>query len=273
MKYALVLPTLLLMAFCLSDVSEKCCWAEAPGSQTQEVTIDILFDNYTEDGLGTTGLWGFACLIRGFEENVLFDTGADGDILLQNLAEAGIKPADISIVVISHEHGDHTGGLRAFLTANPEATVYFPPSFSDNFKSQLSSAGIKMVEVQPGLEICKGLFTTGELTRPIPENGIYFRDQEGLVVVTGCAHPGIVEITARAKALSGISPYFVLGGFHLIQRSDEAVRKICADLKQIGVTKVFPTHCTGDKAREIFKEEFGNNFVAGGMGSSFSFEL
>jgi 7,8-dihydropterin-6-yl-methyl-4-(beta-D-ribofuranosyl)aminobenzene 5'-phosphate synthase len=257
--------------------AEKCyCATETHNlaNEASTVKIEIIFDNYTQDGAGIPGYWGFACVIKGLEKTVLFDTGsATPSVLLENIRKAVIDPLEIEIVVLSHEHGDHVGGLEAFLAVNHNVTVYMPPSFSAEIKNKVSSHGARLIEVTAGQELCSGLFTTGEMGTQIAEQSVYFEGKDGLVVITGCAHPGIVNIVRKAKELSGKTPFMALGGFHLMQHSEEAVRQIISDLKGLGIQRVFPTHCTGDRAREIFREEFGKGYINGGLGSEITVNL
>ena len=90
------------------------------------------------------------------------------------------------------------------------------------------------------------------------------------MVITGCAHPGIVAIVAKAKELSGKTPWMAIGGFHLGNYREAAVRKIAEDLKGLGIRRVMPTHCTGDRAREVFREQFGDDCILGGIGTVIS---
>jgi 7,8-dihydropterin-6-yl-methyl-4-(beta-D-ribofuranosyl)aminobenzene 5'-phosphate synthase len=230
------------------------------------MTVTIVYDNIVGDER-LKNEWGFACVISGLEKTVLFDVGGDGAVLLDNLKTLGIDPAAIDVVVLSHQHGDHTAGLAAFLAANNEVDVYMPPSFPQQLKDTVTNAGARLVETSPGQEICPGLYSTGEMGTMIKEQGVYIIDEDGLVVVTGCAHPGIVEMAAKAKELGGADPRLLIGGFHLVNHSDEAIRGIIESFRATGVREIVPTHCTGDKARELFLEAFGESYQGGGAGA------
>ena len=90
---------------------------------------------------------------------------------------------------------------------------------------------------------------------------------QGLVVITGCAHPGVVSIVRRAKELTGREVYLVLGGFHLGGTSEGKITGIVEDFQQLGVQRVAPCHCSGDVARRLFKEAYGEDFISAGVGS------
>jgi 7,8-dihydropterin-6-yl-methyl-4-(beta-D-ribofuranosyl)aminobenzene 5'-phosphate synthase len=87
-----------------------------------------------------------------------------------------------------------------------------------------------------------------------------------LIVITGCAHPGIVEIVKNAKKIHNKNIYMVFGGFHLPQKSESEVKRIIEEFRELGVLKVGPTHCTGDKAIQLFKDSFGENYIKLGVG-------
>jgi 7,8-dihydropterin-6-yl-methyl-4-(beta-D-ribofuranosyl)aminobenzene 5'-phosphate synthase len=94
----------------------------------EPTTLTVVYDNRSADPrLGTA--WGFACLIETSATTILFDTGGDGQLLMDNLTALGIDPQAIDAVVLSHIHSDHTGGLDRLLAANDRLTVYLPRSF------------------------------------------------------------------------------------------------------------------------------------------------
>ncbi len=212
--------------------------------------------------------WGFACLV---DDDLLFDTGGDGRTLLHNMAHTGIDPAAIETVVLSHAHGDHTGGLAGLLGTGSRPTVYVPRSFPASFKADVRAL-TTLVEVREPVEIRPGIHTTGEVGRGLVEQALAVETEEGLVVVTGCAHPGVVEMVRRAQEVVGarlprpLRPYLVLGGFHLGGASKRQVERIIADFRDLGVRKVAPCHCTGDRAIGIFAENYGEDFVQVGVG-------
>ena len=230
------------------------------------VTITITYDNNEYDERLETA-WGFSCLVEGMEETILFDTGGDGALLLHNMRTLGIDPGIVDTVVISHIHGDHVGGLPGFLEENPAVTVYLPQSFPEDIKDATREAGAEMVEVGEPVEICEHVYSTGELGDWIKEQPLVIETPRGLVVITGCAHPGVVSIVRRAKELTGREVYLVLGGFHLGGTSEEKITGIVEDFQQLGVQRVAPCHCSGDVARRLFKEAYGEDFISAGVGS------
>jgi 7,8-dihydropterin-6-yl-methyl-4-(beta-D-ribofuranosyl)aminobenzene 5'-phosphate synthase len=236
---------------------------ESPGG----ITITILYDNnYYDERLETA--WGFSCLVEGPEETVLFDTGGDSAVLLRNAHTLGIDPRDVDLVVISHVHGDHVGGLPGFLEENHDVTVYLPRSFPESIKGATEKAGAELVAVHEPVEICQHVYSTGELGSGIKEQSLAIETSKGLVVITGCAHPGVVNIVRRAKELTGGEVYLVLGGFHLGGASEAEIAAIVEDFRQLGVRKVAPCHCSGDVARRLFEEAYGEDFIPAGVGSS-----
>jgi 7,8-dihydropterin-6-yl-methyl-4-(beta-D-ribofuranosyl)aminobenzene 5'-phosphate synthase len=175
-------------------------------------------------------------------------------------------------VVISHNHGDHTGGLLAFLEKNSNVTVYLPPSCSDSFIQEVKGTGAKIVIPDTPVEICRGVYLTGPMGEQIIEQSMIVDTAEGTVIITGCAHPGIVEIVKKSKVIQPKNVYLVFGGFHLLRKTDDELKQIISEFRRLGVKKAGPTHCTGDRAIQMFKQVYGPDFVQKGVGRRLKIE-
>ena len=232
------------------------------------LTITVVYDNVAHDGRLQTD-WGFACLVEGLEQPLLFDTGGKGDILLRNMRALGLDPQAVRTIVLSHAHSDHTGGLAAFLLENPDVTVYLPQSFPANIKDTVRRAGATLVEVAGPATIAARAHTTGELGDQIREQALALETPRGLVVVTGCAHPGIVEMVRQTQAEVDGDVYMALGGFHLRDANAGQIAAVIAELQALGVQRIAPSHCTGDAARGAFAEAFGDGYALSGVGQVF----
>jgi 7,8-dihydropterin-6-yl-methyl-4-(beta-D-ribofuranosyl)aminobenzene 5'-phosphate synthase len=227
--------------------------------------IIVVYDNNPYKA-GLTTSWGFACVIKGAEKTILFDTGGSSAVLLGNMQQLGIDPKEIDIVVLSHIHGDHVGGLEGFLKENTSATIYLPASFPLELKEFLSRARVKMVEVNDPVMICSGVYSTGELGTWIKEQVLMISTKTGIIVITGCAHPGIVNILKVAKDLLEDRIQLAMGGFHLEAESKSKLEEIISDFKRLGVERVGPCHCSGDTVRRMFKQAYGNGYLDVGVG-------
>ena len=231
---------------------------------SHEMCITVVYDNNPyKQGLETA--WGFSAFITSPEKSILFDTGGDRS-LLNNMEKSAIDPDKIDTVVLSHIHPDHTGGLGSFLEKNPNVTVYLPESFPTKFKDNVQDNGAKMVEVEQPLKICENVHSTGQLGKWIKEQSLVIRTDKGLILITGCAHPGIVKIVNTAKDFLKDDILLVMGGFHLEWATKGKIEKIISAFKQWHVRYVGPCHCTGDKARALFEKHFGSNYINIGAG-------
>ena len=229
------------------------------------ITILNVYDNVEFNPDFKTG-FGFACTVKLKDKILLFDTGGDSPTLLSNLETANIKPEDIDIILLSHIHGDHVGGLLGFLEKNSNLKVYVPSSFPYSFKNQITSIGAELIDVSNPAKIIEGVYSTGELGTWIKEQSLVIDSDKGLIIITGCAHPGIVNIVRKAKGMFDKNVYLVLGGFHLSAVSDSEVRNIIKSFRELEVEKTAPSHCTGERARELFKQEYKNDFIESGVG-------
>ncbi|MBN2183991.1 MAG: MBL fold metallo-hydrolase [Candidatus Krumholzibacteriota bacterium] len=232
----------------------------------EEVVIRVVYNNIVEDD-ACRGEWGFGCVIDGFEKKILFDTGGDGKVLLKNMKKMGIDPQSIDIVVISHEHQDHIGGLEKFLEKNDQVIVFAPASFSEKYTELVKRMKIRNVPVKGAVELCRNVYTSGEQGEEIIEQALFLNTGLGTVVITGCAHPGIVPISDMARRLLSGPPLLVMGGFHLGNKSDEELKDVVEKMKSMGVASVGPSHCTGDRAIAEFRKEYGIKFVETGAGA------
>lgn len=236
------------------------------------IVLSIVFDNNPgrED---LTPAWGFACVIQGLDRTILFDTGGDGQVLLENMRAMRIAPEAIDAIVLSHPHGDHTGGLEAFLRARGGIDVYMAEGFPASLKEAIRSAGGKAVDAPASVQICPDALTTGTLgQKAIPEHGLCLRTAEGWLLITGCAHPGIVEMTELGAGACAGPVVAVMGGFHMGPCSPGQIQDAIGRLEGLGVRRAAPCHCSGDKAREQFERHFGPRCELPCVGSVLTFD-
>jgi 7,8-dihydropterin-6-yl-methyl-4-(beta-D-ribofuranosyl)aminobenzene 5'-phosphate synthase len=255
------------------SISQTMVVAQEPIPDTTDGTVEIIvvYDNYQFDPeLGTE--WGFGCVVKTPDHIILFDTGGNGSLLLSNMEKMKIAPQHIQTVVISHIHGDHLGGLKTFLRTNSNVKVHIPASFPNSVRDMIESQGAEYQDVKEPTQIAEYIYSTGQLGTRIQEQSLILDTHQGLVIITGCAHPGIVDITRKAKEILPDKDIFlVMGGFHLLGTSDGRIRDIIKDLKQLGVQKVAPSHCSGDRCIELFRQAFGENHIQSGAGKRITF--
>ena len=263
MKIPIVAVAAAAVLVCLS--AQEFCAGPAQGSSSAP-RLTVVFNNEPCNKELETS-WGFACVIEGLAQTILFDTGGNGDILLANMKKLGIDPGAIELVALSHFHGDHTNGLENFLKTNPAVTVCMPQSFPDSFQQRVKGQGAVVKTVSGPELLFGGVYSTGEMGRDIIEQSVILDTPKGLVVVNGCSHPGIDRIASKARQVCNKEIYMVLGGFHLGQAGQERVQEIIRTLKELGVKKVGATHCTGDKATELFRQAWGDDYVECGCGA------
>ena len=227
--------------------------------------ITILFDNRPNDG-GFPTFWGFSCLVETPDTTLLFDTGSNGRVLLKNMAALGVDPAQIDILAISHRHWDHIGGLDSVTEANPNLHLFLPASLSRFLIRDLQSLSKAVTVVgKEAATLRPAIHTTG-IMGEIGEQALILDTPEGLAVITGCAHPGIVAIAERAMALHGKPVRLLMGGFHLMNADAPTIAATIEALRRLEVAWVCPTHCTGDLAIGMFAEAYGERCIAGGTG-------
>jgi len=160
------------------------------------------------------------------------------------MKELGIDPRRIGLIVISHTHGDHTGGLSDILEINKRAEIYVPASTIARLP------GRKVIPVSRPVQISEAIFSTGELKGI--EQALAVRTDRGIVVVTGCSHPGVSEILEAASKLGKV--FGIIGGLHGFSDFD----------RLRGLSLICPCHCTQYKSE--LRQLFPKQYIACGAG-------
>ena len=203
--------------------------------------LKILYENESE--VGFVNGWGFSCLVETGNRKIMFDTGWDGNILLYNMERFGVTKEDIDTIVISHDHWDHMGGLTHML--HPDVKVYVPNSFSRQLKNEISQKA-DVIETTGLKIIAPDVYTTGEMGDKIKEQALLLKMNQGIVVITGCAHPGLENFIDAAADLG--EPYGVIGGFHKFNNFE------CLG----NISLIMPCHCTRYKSeiKKLFLDRY-----------------
>lgn len=235
--------------------------------------ISMIYNNIGSS-VNLKSAWGLSVWIETEKTALMFDTGGDTSIIWKNIVSSNLDINKLSKIVISHEHWDHRNGLEVIL----EKTSYKPDIFiieSDYslFNKEFPNAKIKSLK-EP-TQIDENIWTTGELVgnygdNSIAEHSIILTQKNSVVLLTGCSHSGIVEMVKRTKQLFPDKKIeLVAGGFHLGRKSEEEIVKISDDLKKLNIRKIAPSHCTGDKAIDHFRNNWGEKFIDLNLGDNF----
>lgn len=243
--------------------------------------------------------------------NILFDCG-NSDALLYNAWKLGINLSELDAVVLSHSHYDHAGGFRYLVQKYPDIPrLYTGPGFfepkygrSENCCSNLSAGfdarfleenGIAHQQVDGLLELCPGCYAVSGFPRLQPmetipqrfvrrtETGFVpddFRDEiclaletgDGIVLLVGCAHPGIVNMADHVRHVFGKPIRAVFGGTHLAKADGERIRLTVDALQKMGVALFGLSHCSGDGVACALREREGLKVCHLGPGDCIFFD-
>jgi 7,8-dihydropterin-6-yl-methyl-4-(beta-D-ribofuranosyl)aminobenzene 5'-phosphate synthase len=250
--------------------------------------------------------WGYSTLIEYGGKRILFDTGGQYKIFAKNVRALNIDLTRLDFVVISHRHGDHTAGLAYVLEQNPSVRIYAPAEtgsfgtpvagsgavgqallrkidaipadlhyfdgkYADKYPVDSPWPGANITLIVEPLEVVPGVFLFKTVsdekgTLELNELSMAIKTPKGLAVIVGCSHPGIERILAAA---SQIDPklYTVVGGLHLVDKSDPEVTNIVANLEgKWKLERVAPGHCTGEFAQTELERVFKDRHDHPGLG-------
>ncbi len=224
-------------------------------------------------------VWGLAVYVSikriDSEINLLFDTDTYPHVLKYNSKLLNARLDRLNGVVISHDHGDHTGGLSLIPSYAEGIPVYIPLRSSPKLKEKILSLGLKLVEVKDKHVIDEDVFIIGGLDRHgISEQSLVIvADKLGLIILVGCSHPGIVNVVRKVYEELKIKPYAVLGGFHLEWSPLGEIKHVVNDLLSLGVRRIGPMHCSGNEIREYLRKNYPETYLDTRAGSIVTFTV
>ncbi|GAB6163036.1 MBL fold metallo-hydrolase [Desulfothermus naphthae] len=210
--------------------------------------VTIIYDN-TSSRSDLQADWGFSALIQVKERNILFDTGANGDILLSNMEKLKVNIKEIEDVFISHPHWDHTGGLSSFLQLNNKVKLWIPSYFPEAKNAR------EVIEVKKTTKLYEGIYSTGELDGI--EQSLCIETKKGIIIIAGCSHPRMELILKTASQFGKV--YSIIGGLHASKPES---------LKNLSL--ICPTHCTQYKSE--IKSLYPEKYIEGGAGRTIEIE-
>ena len=263
--------------------------------------LTTLIENTTGGAHGLVPQHGLSLLLEARDTTVLFDMGQDGTFI-RNAGHLGLDLEKVDIGIISHGHYDHGGGLAAFLNCNKHAPVYLKAgadgaSYARDLPryryiglepDALVTNAERLIWIGTDTEICPGLMIITDIRKPEPtppgnstllirrnetfepdpflhELFLVIEEEDGISIITGCGHSGILNMVYTAQdRYPGRPVKAVVGGFHLTDRDtpSDMIHSIGKTLKSAGCSRIITGHCTGTRAKDILREEFGSRFSA-----------
>jgi len=263
-----IVATLILLKQEREESSINKATTKLPSGYLSRVEIIVLVDNNPNPqrpDLKT--VWGISMLVKFGNTTILFDTGPSPQILKYNCKALGVNLSELTFVVLSHEHGDHIGGLSYVAEVKPKVKVYVPSKMSNYVKEWIKSLNLTLIEVRDSIVITKGVVVIGQLYGPPWEQALAINISRGLVILVGCSHPGVENIVAKAVKELGTKPYLVIGGFHMSSRSREDCERTVKNLLKLGIRLIAPIHCSGDTIRKLLDEKYNEYYLRAYIGT------
>ncbi|MEM0014360.1 MAG: MBL fold metallo-hydrolase [Zestosphaera sp.] len=276
------------------------------GDFLESVVVRVLADDQVMFGTQCLGHHGISLLVEAYgrdsEITVLIDTGGNGDVVLHNMSLMGVNPKDIDLIVLTHRHWDHVGGLYKVLEAvgRERIPIVAHPNLLKpglalepklrctgvpmDFRERVAGLGGMLVLTRDPLKLAPGLMTTGEVRRYIPVAWQGFKTvdddfrlvddvmmddisviavlRDGIALMTGCSHSGIVNIVKHAVDLTNAKRVkAIVGGLHLIKALQNEVEDVVRELSQYEIDMIAAGHCTGFRAQAELSKRYGDKFI------------
>lgn len=272
--------------------------------------ITCVVDNTVQHGSLYWGEHGVSFRVETDQGCFLFDTGRSESVLWHNLGMMGGCPRDAKVLVLSHAHIDHTGAMVTVLSQKPGLPLYASPDlFRPRFtlrggsykpvglpitQQELTQLADLRLSSAPA-EVLPGIWTSGEISeRPEPEGRSHrhmvlvdggwqpdtYRDdmslvietQEGLVVICGCCHAGLLNTLAHVQQTFQRPIVAILGGTHLVEADDAHLKRVVDVLRDTyGIPRLYLNHCTGERAYVALASAFGEQVNPCPVGTTLTF--
>lgn len=227
-------------------------WGETPS--TPEHYYQVITDTTFEAEEGYRSEFGYSVFVRFEGKSILFDTGVTLGALEQNLRTAGIDPKSIDILVLSHNHRDHIGGVSYIRKINPDIVVYAAPGQEIDNRPVTRLEDIK--RITPNL-YALNTHTDSPTQGISDELSLVLGTEEGPYLLTGCSHTGVARIVKKATKIIGRSIFHYTGGSRLKLRETEDTEQVANELNELNVTQISPGHCSVGRIVDItLKEHF-----------------
>ncbi len=231
-----------------------------------------------ENSLAIKGLkhgFGFSCLIEDRDKKILFDIGGNKEAFFYNIQKLKINLNSITHLIFSHQHWDHTSGFTEVVKKlNDKCLIYIPFKFNKNLLNQIplnrvliKTRNIRQICKNFSLIVLKGSSLVLKEFFSVYEQSLIIQSPKGLIIITGCAHPGIIKILENIKKEFKEEIYCVIGGFHLTRSFEKNIIHIIDNFNMLNIKNVVPCHCSGKKALKLFEERFINKTYNIGTGS------
>jgi 7,8-dihydropterin-6-yl-methyl-4-(beta-D-ribofuranosyl)aminobenzene 5'-phosphate synthase len=246
-------------------------FAVAPAKEQVDGFFQVLYDTTAPVSAAYQTDMGYAVFVSFDGINLLLDTGADPSILRANMDAAGIDPADLDVVAISHGHFDHAGGLAYIREAAAEVPVYSAPN------ERLDGGVLRRIDDH--LQIATNIYlirthTDAPTSGIADELSVLIKTRRGPYLITACSHTGVPTILDRAESIAGRSIYYYAGGARLMFRPAQDTLETARLLKRRSVAHVSPGHCSADhQVAATFQREFDTGYVSSRLGEKVTLQL
>ncbi|MFK7934450.1 MAG: MBL fold metallo-hydrolase [Saprospiraceae bacterium] len=290
MKFTYTFSLMLFLFLCIQcqhSESQKDNYAKPAHYQIEPAVVADLKITTLSTMLANQGIgeWGYSALVEVDGKKILFDTGRKPETVLNNAEELGIDLSDVEDVFLSHNHGDHTGGLlrlrEELKKQNPQAIsrihvgagifqqrINFRNRMQER-KEELEKDGVTFIIYEQEHELFPGVWITGPIARIHPEKNyggrakiatkdgsvidnipedqsLAIHTEQGFVLVAGCGHAGVINTLEHITSkIYDQTVFTLIGGFHLVNATDEHLEWTASQMQRFGVKKIIGAHCTG----------------------------